>query len=91
MTKDAGYDAKETQITYICTETNEITKGPWQQTPAVNPVSGKRTLMVAFYCQECKAWLPGPPPPPDRPPVWPRCPVHKTPLDREPLEPEAAL
>lgn len=87
----SGVAGKEPQVTYICTETREISTGPWQTTPAVNPASGRRTLMIAFYCRECKTWLPGPPLRPDRPPVWPRCPVHDIPLDREPLATESTL
>lgn len=30
--------------------------------PAVNPATGKRTLMPALYCPTCRAWHPVPPP-----------------------------
>jgi uncharacterized protein YbaR (Trm112 family) len=50
------------EITYICTETQEISKGEWQDTPATNPKTGRRTLMQALYCHQCKKWYPAPPP-----------------------------
>lgn len=50
------------EITYICTETHTVSRGEWQTMPAVNPQTGRRTLVQALYCQQCGQWYPAPPP-----------------------------
>lgn len=49
-------------ITYICTETHEVTRGEWQTMPALNSKTGRRTLVQALYCPQCGKWYPAPPP-----------------------------
>ena len=75
--------AEKDDVTYICTESKQISKGPWRPTPALNPATGRATLVIAFYCPECKGWKPGPPSIPNRPPIQPRCPEHDIPLERD--------
>lgn len=56
----AGGQADD-HVTYICRETNAISTGPPQPTPAVNPQTGRPTLLRALYCERCRAWQPAPP------------------------------
>lgn len=44
------------QIVYICSETEELIVGPPQSVPAVNPITGRRTLLRGGYCAECRRW-----------------------------------
>ncbi len=48
-------------VTYLCTETGEVTRGEWQPMPAVNPKTGRRTLVQGLYCSQCQSWYPAPP------------------------------
>jgi hypothetical protein len=50
------------EVTFVCTETGAITRGDWQVSPALNPKTGRRTLMQALYCEKCNKWYPAPPP-----------------------------
>lgn len=64
------------EITFICTETGAISHGEWMPTPALNPATGKRTLMQALYCAKCKKWFRAPPPEvAEQSPGGPVCPV----------------
>lgn len=49
------------RMTYICTETKEVMTAAPQPTPAVNPKTGRRTLVAALYCSRCRKWYPAPP------------------------------
>ena len=53
--------ASTRQMVYLCTETSQTVVASQQQTPAVNPATGRRTLMPALYCRKCKTWYPAPP------------------------------
>jgi|GEM_PF-2374384 len=47
-------------VTYICLETKEVVEGPLEPVPAVNPATGRRTLVLAVYSNATKAWVPAP-------------------------------
>jgi hypothetical protein len=53
--------APATEITYFCRETKALSRGPRAPTPAVNPKTGRATLVQALYCPRCRKWGPGPP------------------------------
>ncbi|MGQ0636010.1 MAG: hypothetical protein ACT4QC_15475 [Planctomycetaceae bacterium] len=75
------------EITYICRETKKLSRGPRQPTPAINPKTGRATLVQALYCPTCRKWYPAPPAAlSERMPGGPVCPKTGTPL----LETEGA-
>ena len=47
-------------VTYICLETREVIEGPVQPVPALNPNTGRRTLVRAIYSNTTKEWVPAP-------------------------------
>jgi hypothetical protein len=47
-------------VTYICLETKEVIEGPLEPVPAVNPATGRRTLVLAVYSNTSKEWVPAP-------------------------------
>jgi hypothetical protein len=47
-------------VTYICLETREVIDGPVQPVPALNPTTGRRTLIRAIYSNSTKEWVPAP-------------------------------
>ena len=47
-------------VTYICLETREVIEGPVQAVPALNPNTGRRTLVPAVYSNRTKEWVPAP-------------------------------
>lgn len=47
-------------VTYICLETREVMEGPVQELPAINPGTGRRTLVRAIYSNLTKEWVPAP-------------------------------
>ncbi len=47
-------------VTYICLETREVIEGPVQAVPALNPSTGRRTLVRAVYSNSTKEWVPAP-------------------------------
>lgn len=49
------------EVTYVCTETKEVVRGPVQPEPALNPKTGRRTLMRAVYATQTQQWVPAPP------------------------------
>lgn len=68
-------------ITYLCRETKKIVRGPRQPVPAINPATGRATLIPALYCHECRKWRAAPPEAMrERMPTGPLCPVHRVPL-----------
>ena len=82
---DLGMDAvmrePAAEITYVCRETGELIRGPREETPALNPKTGRRTLVQALYCNRCRQWYKGPPRDRvDRQPLGPCCPHDGTPL-----------
>lgn len=48
------------EVTYICLETREVIDGPVQDVPAVNPRTGRRTLVRAVYSTRTNEWVPVP-------------------------------
>lgn len=49
------------EVTYLCLETGELSRGPRQQTPAMNAKLGRATLVQALYCSRCRGWHRMPP------------------------------
>lgn len=47
-------------VTYICLETREVIEGPVQDVPALNPSTGRRTLVRAIYSNATNEWVPAP-------------------------------
>ena len=47
-------------VTYICLETKEVIEGPVQPLPAINPSTGRRTLVRAIYSNVTKEWVAAP-------------------------------
>ena len=69
------------EITYLCTETGEVSRGEWGVLPAVNPKTGRRTLVQGMYCAQCRKWFPAPPPEMAQvTPRGPSCPVDRSAL-----------
>lgn len=46
------------EVTFICLETHEIVVLPQTPTPAINPKTGRRTLVEARFCRKCQKWYP---------------------------------
>lgn len=66
-------------VVYVCTETDEAFLAGVQQTPALHPKTGKRSLMLGMYCSGCKKWRPAPPMDVlQHSPGSAACPIHKT-------------
>lgn len=72
------------EIHYFCRETKQVTRGPRVPTPAVNPKTGRATLVQALFCKDCCRWLPAPPAEAQGQAIGPRCPKHGTPLQESP-------
>ena len=74
----SGDEPTAAHIVYLCRETQELITAPPQPTPAVNPKTGRATLVRGLYCDKCQRWHPVPPPDvhPGNPLSWP-CPVHR--------------
>ncbi len=53
-------DDQQTKVAYYCKETKKIIVTTKQETPAINPETGRRTLFPTMYCEQCKAWRPIP-------------------------------
>lgn len=47
-------------VTFVCTETQAVIQAEAQPTPAVNPETGRRTLVRGMYCAQCGKWFPIP-------------------------------
>lgn len=50
----------DSEVTYICLETHEVVDGPIKDVPAVNPKTGRRTLVRAVYSNREEGWVPVP-------------------------------
>lgn len=70
------------QVVYFDTQTKKPIVAPRsEETPAVHPKTGKRTLQPALYCESCKRWYPAPPLEiRQRNPVAGKCPKCQQPL-----------
>ena len=69
------------EITYLCLETGELTRGPRQVTPAMNSKLGRATLVQALYCSRCQGWHRMPPAEVRKNmPGGPVCPTTRVPL-----------
>jgi hypothetical protein len=69
-------DTEPDEIHYICTETGALSVNERRSTPAVNPKTGRRTLVQALYCCKCRKWYRAPPVEmAERSPRGPVCPV----------------
>jgi uncharacterized protein YbaR (Trm112 family) len=49
------------EITLLNTATGVVTRVDWVPTPAIDPQTGKATLVQALYCEKCRKWYPAPP------------------------------
>jgi len=58
--KSETEEPKEKAV-YVCRETKEVVVAPVQPTPAINPATGRKTLLRALYCPEGKRWRAVPP------------------------------
>lgn len=56
MTARNGEAQSHPDVTYVCSETGKVVVAPAQQTPAVNPETGRRTLLRGVYCTQCDKW-----------------------------------
>lgn len=83
-------ESESAQVVYLCRETKQLVVGPPQPTPAVNPRTGRPTLVRSLYCAKCRRWRAVPPPDvhPGNPMTWP-CPVHRQTMSPEGPLPEA--
>lgn len=75
-------------VAYVCTETQAVVVDAPQPTPAVNPHTGRRTLVRGMYCDKCQEWFPVPPD--ARHPEGIRCRKHGTPMSLDGPLPESA-
>jgi hypothetical protein len=48
-------------IVCVCTETGAAFSVPSQSGPAINPRTGRATLVPAVYCPACRRWYAAPP------------------------------
>lgn len=48
------------EVTYVCLETREVIDGPAQDVPAINPKTGRRTLVRAVFSTRTNEWVPIP-------------------------------
>lgn len=75
-------DAAIEPMVYVDTETGKVVQAPPEPTPAVNPDTGKRTLMPGLYCAQCKKWYASAPlEVAQRNPSSRMCPKHRTPME----------
>lgn len=49
------------EVAYLCLETQELVYGPVQPVPALNPATGRRTLVRAVYSARDDKWVAAPP------------------------------
>ncbi len=76
---DGGEPVGPQQVAYRCTETQEFVLAAPQPHPAVNPKTGRSTLMRTLYCPECEKWHVVPPPEVyNGHPVGFLCPLHQS-------------
>ncbi len=78
---NSSSSAAENTVAYLCSETGRLIVAPLGPTPALNPATGRRTLVRAMYCAECAKWYAAPPSDVSGGnPQNIRCPKHNTPL-----------
>ncbi|MGE3313619.1 MAG: hypothetical protein AB7O26_00800 [Planctomycetaceae bacterium] len=79
-----GAAQSESIVTYVCSETGAVIATTAQQEPALNPATGRRTLLRGVYCPQCEKWYRAPSPEHSggnpRPLV---CGVHQVPMTYE--------
>jgi len=71
-------------MVYVCSETGEVVSAPSQPLPALNPRTGRNTLLRGVYCPQCGRWYAAPPP--DHFAGNPReltCRIHNVPMTAE--------
>ena len=79
-----GATSGDNKIVYVSSETGRVVAGPAQPIPAVDPETGKPTLLPGVYCPECRRWYAAPPP--DHSPGNPKaltCRIHNVPMTTE--------
>jgi hypothetical protein len=82
QSKPAAETTPPAQSVYVDTRTGQVVRAEHSAAlPAVNPGTGKRTLMPGLYCAECRKWYPAPPlEVRQRTPNAGQCPRHGTAL-----------
>lgn len=69
-------------MVYVDTESGKVVQAPPKPTPAVNPDTGKKTLMPGLYCAQCRKWYASAPLEiAQRNPSSRMCPKHRTPME----------
>jgi hypothetical protein len=87
----AEADEDRVTLTYICTETGAVERGPQQAWPYLNPATGKTTFVLHLYSPQAGRWIPVPPPTAmGGNPLAMRCPQTGGPLSTEGPEPSSA-
>ena len=75
---------------FVGTESLEVFRIPAQPVPAINPKTGRATLVQGLYCPECDKWYPAPPLEAVGGNAGAiRCPVHESALSHSGPEPSA--
>jgi hypothetical protein len=84
LTPRNGAAQSSTIVTYVCSETGKVIAAPAQQEPAVNPETGRRTLLRGVYCAQCAKWYRAPSPEHSSGnPRELRCRIHDAPMTFE--------
>lgn len=78
-------------VVFVDRETGRTFSGPARPTPAVDPATGRATLMPGLFCPQCGRWYAAPPwEQLQRMPGGFRCPRHGAPLEPfGPVPPDA--
>lgn len=51
-----------TEMVFVDSQTKKVVLAePTDELPALNPETGRRTLMPGLYCSHCRTWHPAPP------------------------------
>jgi len=76
-----GSDEAQTNVVYLCRETQQLRRAPRQPSPIVNPKTGRKTMFRALYCSRCKRWHVIPPGEEQTGnPLRYKCPKHRCPM-----------
>ena len=87
----AEADEDRVTLTYICTETGAVERGPQQAWPYLNRATGKPTFVLHLFSPQAGRWIPVPPPTAmGGNPLAMRCPQTGGPLSTEGPEPSSA-
>jgi hypothetical protein len=83
-------DEDRVVLTYICTETGTVERGPQRVWPYLNPATGRESFVLHLYSPQAQRWVPVPPPKVvGGNPLAMRCPKTGGPLSTEGPEPSS--